>query len=307
VNWSREQIAEPRHKNEATLSSVSCTRGACAAVGLYKGGPFVERSHAGRWTIDHAPSPGVRGRSRGAWLSRVSCASARACVAVGFTGLFGVSADGAPLAERFNGRRWVVEPIVVPAQIVHSHHYFGAGLISVSCPSSKACVALGLYQHIGSDGSKAFVPFGERWDGRRWSFDPLPAPSAGVSAGAVSCATASACTIVGDGNTALRWDGAAWTVQQLPSPAGASGVYLRSISCPRTNSCTAVGAMSRQPHRGQTLVEHWNGTQWRVQSSPSPHTLLHPALGDVSCTNPTTCVAVGGYIAIVGSFTEHRP
>jgi hypothetical protein len=53
---------------------------------------------------------------------------------------------------------------------------------------------------------------------------------------------------------------AGWSVQRTPDPKGAKTSTLSSVSCARSNACTAVGVTGRGP-----LAERWNGTSWKIQ------------------------------------------
>jgi hypothetical protein len=91
------------------------------------------------------PSAGAAGLNPldGAWFDGVSCVSATACVAVGQKNI--KAADQLPLAERWNGRRWLIQSTPGAPR-----------LIAVSCPSRTACAAIGV-----TDGAEA-------WNGKSW-------------------------------------------------------------------------------------------------------------------------------------------
>lgn len=81
------------------LTAVSCTSVvSCAAVGTYQGQPIAESWNGKSWRLQQPPEPPVDNYS--AQLSGVSCASSKACIAVGDS--------GSPLsyAERYNGSSW---------------------------------------------------------------------------------------------------------------------------------------------------------------------------------------------------------
>src|SRR5437660_7859831 len=62
-----------------------------------------------------------------------------------------------------------------------------------------------------------------------------------------------------------------WSV--VPSPN--SNVVPNGLSAVATvsaNDVWAVGSSGSQMGGGQTLIEHWNGTNWSVVASPSPGT-----------------------------------
>jgi len=78
---------------------------------------------------------------------------------------------------------------------------------------------------------------------------------------------------------------------------GINGAVLEGVSCTGRAQCTATGtASTRSGKNVKTLAEHWNGTTWTVQSTPTPtsRTLQGGALaGGVSCPSSTACVADG--------------
>jgi hypothetical protein len=124
--------------------------------------------------------------------------------------------------------------------------------------------------------------------------------------GGVSCASTRHCTAVGySGNSAgsrgvaliERWDGAGWSVQRTPRPARASVSFLNAVSCVSARSCTAVGFFDARAGVGVALGEHWNGTGWSIQRTPTPEAAVAVQLVGVSCTVRGACVAAG-YFAV---------
>ena len=71
---------------------------------------------------------------------------------------------------------------------------------------------------------------------------------------------------------------------------------LLGVSCPSANNCFAVGAFYtfgvHQP-LSQSLIEHWSGTSWTRVTSAEPAQARATVLDSVSCSSPTSCVAVG--------------
>lgn len=242
--WSARPFARV---HDASLGSVSCTRSGCVAVGSYlarcssvcppdpfapKGTHYqsralVERLTGGSWVVQRAPSPGAGGSG----LSGVSCTSATVCIAVG-------SWSGGPLVERYDGAGWTAETLVLPTGVTQAAGYNGAGLLTVSCQSSSACMAVGSY-NIGFPPSVATL-FAERWNGASWAFQPLPVTSNPEASPEVSCSSATACTIVGPrwhtvaqagGQPfAERWNGASWSAE--PSSFSPTSPILRPRSGP---------------------------------------------------------------------------
>jgi hypothetical protein len=85
---------------------------------------------------------------------------------------------------------------------------------------------------------------------------------------------------------ALQWR------QQLMS--GLARGTLEGVSCPSPLSCVAVGTqqLSTGKYTYQALVESWDGRTWE-QDATSALTTTTSSLDGVSCTSPTSCVAVG--------------
>src|SRR5207244_978912 len=99
-------------------------------------------------------------------------------------------------------------------------------LLSVSCPSSTTCFAVG----TAFDGSQ-FDPLVERWNGTSWSVAASPNPVTGVAGtlDGVACTSANACFAAGSyisntthtGRTLIeRWNGTSWSVVASPNAPG---------------------------------------------------------------------------------------
>ena len=99
------------------------------------------------------------------------------------------------------------------------------------------------------------------------------------------------------------WNGKAWTIAGNPNP-GTALTALSSVSCVSAKSCTAVGSYQNTgSNLRRTLVESWNGSAWKVVSSPNPKAgtatdnyiggITGSGLNAVSCVSVTSCHAVG--------------
>jgi hypothetical protein len=246
--------------------------------------PLIEHWNGLAWLIQRTPT---RVTPNGGNLLAVSCTSASACTAVGLA-----SSGGAlvPLAERWNGRAWAVQPIPSPAGADYGV------LNGVSCTSVSACTAVGTYQATGGD----YRAFAERWNGTSWTVDSIPNPGDRDALASVSCTSASACTAAGDYDNlgtdlplVERWDGTSWTVQSIPEPAGQRYVPLDGVSCASASACIAVGSFNSPDVAPNSLVERWDGTTWTIQPVPSPAHATGSQLLGVSCTSATVCTASG--------------
>ena len=134
--------------------------GLCAAAGL----ALLPSSAI---AASAASSGGAAAGTRGATTTNpadhflaVSCPARRMCVAVGIADI----ARQLLLAERWNGRRWIVTHPVLPAKAT------SGGLTGVSCSSSRACTAVG-FEFVPATGSG---PLAERWNGRSWTLQSMP-------------------------------------------------------------------------------------------------------------------------------------
>jgi hypothetical protein len=182
----------PRYGNNGTnhaLSAVSCTSAtACLAVGgsfsasFSSGRTLAERWNGNTWTALTTPNPSIVA-GLGSALAGVSCTTASACTAVGYS-YFGNTQE--PLAERWNGTSWSIQTTPKPSG--------GGSLSSVSCTAANACTA------VGASNTGALVA---RWNGSTWAIQSTPKPSGATSStlSGVSCTNVTACTAVGYSNT----------------------------------------------------------------------------------------------------------
>ena len=291
--WSIQPTPNPAGAGASALLGVSCTRAsACTAVGTSQPSPgtfqaLAERWNGSTWEIQPTPNPvGVSFRV----LRGVSCTSPRACMAVGDQ----ESSLGptVPLAERWNGRTWEVQPTPNPPGATLGVLY------GVSCAGPRACTAVG--QQLTSTGTA--LPLVERWDGASWEIQnaPIPAGASDGLLGGVSCTAARACTAVGYYITgagvpqtlAERWNGSTWEIQPTPNPPVDRQISLSAVSCPQRRACTAVGFS--EFNAVSTLAERWNGSTWEIQETPNPAGASFNSLSGVSCPARRTCTAVGG-------------
>lgn len=133
-----------------------------------------------------------------------------------------------------------------------------------------------------------------------WSVQTTPSLHAGDVLNAVSCTSPTSCVAVGgrpSGRGRLfteRWNGRAWSLQQLPTPS-LSYSYLNAVSCSSSTSCTAVGSSVVG-----VLVERWNGKKWSIHAAPAPGGTSSELLG-VSCPSKMVCFAVGDWTSQNGN------
>src|SRR5436190_1284096 len=156
-------------------------------------------------------------------------------------------------------------------------------LSGVSCPSTRACTAVGGYNK-----GTTFVALAERWNGTKWSIKHTPKPtgSSNSALSGVSCTSARACIAVGSYNNgttlvalAERWNGTKWSIQHTPKPTGGSNIGLRGVSCVSARACMAVGSYNNGT-TSVALAERWNGTKWASQHPRNPTGRRRPTHND---------------------------
>ena len=304
---------QPSPAVEGALDGVSCTSASwCVAVGATYG-PYhalIERWNGRRWSLE----AGARPVGNTPALSSVSCASRRACMAVGS---ISTSAGEEPFAEYWDGKRWSIKDppslgtIGPPASVSCTSatvctavggssvwrwdgtrwtgqtlaQVGGGNLDGVSCTSSSSCAAVVQYAlpHAAA----------ARWDGMSWTIDRTP-PLGDLTG--VSCTSATACIAVGDkvsgggGPVALAWNGQRWSRQATP---GTFDDVLLGVSCASSNSCTAVGFKFVEGTYDYPRAEQWNGHRWSWQTIPHTAGAPNSGLVAVSCTSRSVCIAVG--------------
>jgi hypothetical protein len=112
---------------------------------------------------------------------------------------------------------------------------------------------------------------------------------------------ASSANTTGVGSTLVEaWDGTSWSIQSTPRATGIGDAF-NNVSCTSTASCVATGYHFAPGDAGAqlTLVESWDGSAWSIVPSPSPSGTRNN-LQDVSCSSPTSCLAVGWHYDAIG-------
>ena len=134
----------------------------------------------------------------------------------------------------------------------------------------------------------------EHWNGTAWTVQPT-SPLDGTLFGDAAVSPSDAWAVGEDYNGSdlqtlvEHWNGKAWTMQDSPNPGGLTGDnYLLSVTGVSASDAWAVGYYDNGSSQ-QTLIEHWNGTAWKVQSSP----VLDGQLSGVSALSATDAWAVG--------------
>ncbi len=68
---------------------------------------------------------------------------------------------------------------------------------------------------------------------------------------------------------------------------------LAGVSCNNPLACSAVGDYDDASGQKHTLIESWNGSVWSIVPSPNTSDNAPNLLNGVSCSGPSSCIAVG--------------
>jgi hypothetical protein len=324
-SWTIQHPAKPAGAMPNSLNAVSCTSASfCEAVGIATDTSgytisLAEQWNGTAWTIQATPDPAEEISGARAAMHGVSCVSATFCEAVGSS-----SVNPGAAAWVWNGTSWTAQTIAGSSYLTSvscpsadfcvavsddgdvnmwngaswsAQSATAAGfslLYSVSCSSADFCEA------VGYDSSSDSA---ETWNGSTWTAQPTPTPAGGSSLdlNGVSCVTADRCETVGTYfssspfaqlTVAEKWNGTAWAVQTTPNPANSTDNSLLGVWCTSAKSCTSVG-FTEPNIINKTLAEVWNGTAWRLQSTPNKASASNNVLNGVSCGAVGGCTAIG--------------
>jgi hypothetical protein len=289
--WTLQSTPNPAGSELASLNGVSCpAMVSCVAVGDYRtsAGTYFslgENWNGAEWKV--VPTPEPSGALNGI-LNGSSCVSRSTCTAVGY--FESKPGEVLAMAEQWNGSTWAVEalPALVGAKQV--------ALTSVSCVAKTACTAVG---YSANGGSRA--PLVARWNGTKWTLEPLglPAGAKGAQLTSVSC-VAEACTAVGIASSEAgvesglieKSSGSSWSTQTIATPPRTKGNALYGVSCVTAADCTAAGVNQNIEGKYETLAEHWDGESWAWQSTPNVGGEGFLS-GGIACRPGGFCAAVG--------------
>ncbi len=136
----------------------------------------------------------------------------------------------------------------------------------------------------------------------------VSSPSIGGSLWGVSADSATDVWAVGGSNGSAiteHWDGKRWSYVLSPQP-GDYVNFLGGVAALSPDNTWAVGF--HQNYKGlyerpeKTLIEHWDGSRWKVVTSPSPGSFYN-SLSAVTAVSPTNIWAVGSQGSLQGTST----
>lgn len=295
--WQTQNPPAPSGASGSTDYGIACRSSTfCMTAGWYQTSGGADEASADRWngrTWAVSKVPGVGGAVGTELDGGVSCASSKACVAVG--DWQPTASTYSPLGASWNGTTWSVHK--APSLKGWSRQFF----LGVSCWASNGCLAVG----FASKSSKNSV-LADEWTGGSWkALTPsVPAGASGDTLTSVSCAAVASCVAVGDkivGGVPYplieRWSNGKWSI---PGVSTTSAMHLDSVSCTSAEHCMVTGARSNGSGGFTPLSAVLTSTKWTLVPMPDPF----PAGDDVepmglSCSAASMCAAAGqeGYVS----------
>jgi hypothetical protein len=201
--------------------------------------------------------------------------------------------------EHFDGTKWSVSP----------GPKFQPGdepaLESVTALSPSDMWAAGF---ILTNGGQSLFPLFEHYDGTSWTaFETAFSDGTpfGVSADATNDVWAVG-SIAESGTFVEHYDGNAWSVIPSPNPGNGFNI-LFGVTALAPNNVWAAGYYTAQVNSTRptkTLIEHWDGTSWKIVPSPNigPHSVYQSnELWGITAVSANDIWAFGAVFAANGS------
>jgi hypothetical protein len=304
--------------SSGSLNSIACSSASyCVAVGKDSNWqPLALAGDPSSWGPAQAKVIGLKGPEFGAKaaVQSLACASASACVAVGYVPAPEVGFKGA-LVLAGDPSSWGI----AQAKQITLGTSFGSynGLNSVACTSASYCVA------VGSDGNGE--PLVLAGDPSSWSGANAKQITLGKAFGAygwlnsIACTSASYCVAVGSDNSGQplvlagdpsSWSGANAKQITLGKAFGSSG-NLDSIACTSASHCVAVGSDGNFDSNNQPLVLTGDPSSWGAaqakQITLGKAFSSSGSLNSIACSSASYCVAAGNSGLFESASSPEKP
>jgi hypothetical protein len=283
------KFVQPRVRGAAVTRMVTFAVVVLAAGALVGIGPArAPASTCVSWTGSGPANPAIDGDA----LTGVSALTPCDVWAVGYQQ---VGVNSQTLTEHWNGLAWTPVPSANPGG-----SSYDTGFAAVAVKSPADAWAVGSYQDGSANQTLIELLSNGNWE-QVSSVDPGGSTHVSLL-NDVAISSAKNAWAVGEykTGTAFRtlienWNGGTWV--QVPSPNGsASDNDLLGVTAISAKNAWAVGYSTTSHGLFQTLVEHWNGTDWKRMPSPDPEGSSGSAsLFGVAASSPSSAWAVGDY------------
>jgi hypothetical protein len=265
-------------------------------VGLSQNGSspsqtLIEHYNSTSWQVVASPNVGTSYNQ----LDGVATLSASNIWAVGF--YRNSSGTNQTLIEHWNGTNW---------QVVASPN-LGTGqnsLYAVAAVRASNIWTVGNYTN-NSGTNQTLI---EHWNGTTWKI--VPSPNSGTTPnnlwGVAAVSATNIWAVGSDGAPASpptqtlieHWNGKHWKVVASPN-MGTAHNSLSGVTAVSATNIWTVGAYENSNGPGQTLIENWNGSAWKVVPSPNVGTSDN-GLSSVAAVSASNLWAIGGYAITMG-------
>ncbi|HJT57119.1 MAG TPA: hypothetical protein VJ761_11540 [Ktedonobacteraceae bacterium] len=242
-------------------------------------------SQSKSWQIVTSPSTSATNNA----LTGVAAFSANDVWAVGQAQYY--PSPLTPIVEHWDGSAWSI--VSTPPSGTFSE--FNA---ITTIPGTNELWAVGTWA-TSKHGQQGLA---ELWNGTRWKIIHTAIVNSSVFSG-VAALSATDAWAVGNyyqnsqmPNAALieHWNGKKWSQVPAAYPSGSQHSFLNSVIALSATDVWAVGSYDNGIESpGFTLVEHWDGTQWSLVSSPSPAPNNNVLLSVSSVPGTSNLVAAG--------------
>ena len=264
----------------AAVLAVGCLLGGFLVVLTHHGTPYASGYH---WRVVPSPNTPLAVNTLAGITMRTSTdgwAWGEANVAPDNTNSNPISQ---PLIEHWDGQHWRIAPSQATPE--------GGTISAIAAVAADDAWAVGS-QTTGGLENTSGAALVEHWDGHQWTIaaDPVPYWPNGSGLSAVAALSADNVWAVGQaggGNQAAslgliqHWDGHQWQSVAHPAPGGSSGVQFTAITAATPNDIWVVG-MIGYGRNGTSVLEHWDGSQWRIVPSPSASSKFDLLSGSVT-------------------------
>ena len=270
---------------------------AVGATGSASQGPLqtlIEHWNGTQWSIVSSPNSQLPINQ----LRGVTAISSNNVWAVGSASVLGGATN--TLIEHWNGKKW---KIVASPNTSDLANY----LYSATAITANNIWAVGSAENSGGSAAQSLI---EHWNGTQWSIVASPNVLPINILNGVSAVSAKDVWTVGytmnvSGTTIQtlieQWNGSKWKVVSGPNPTGENNT-LNSVVAISANDVWAVGnAFNTGNATSQALIEHWNGTKWKIVASPHPGPDFS-VLNGIDALSATATWSVGDYLNTSGSY-----
>lgn len=247
------------------------------------------------WAMVSSPNPGGH-------LNILSSVTALSSGSVWAVGRFQSAATGftKTLTMHWDGAQWttVTSPNPSPQK---SNYLYG---VTVAGTAHSDVWAVGCYASTsGGQPVLCDSTLTLRWNPAQQQWDVVASPNPGSGERylyGITAVSANELWAVGTfepnggskSTLILRYINNVWSYVPSPSPYGSSGSYLRAVSAVAANNVWAAGEYTSSSGIKQTLIEHWNGTDWVMFITPNVGT-DHNQLSGVAAVSATEVWSVG--------------